>query len=152
MYKRHGYSTSTFRIPEYNVWASIIQRCENSNHKFYDRYGGRGITICADWRNSFPTFLNDMGLRPSSKHTIGRIDNNKGYEPSNCRWELMKEQAMNKRNNVKLECNGKFVSVHEYASMHKISNQAAYKRIQRATKSKKNPTILMDGTIVRREP
>ena len=68
--RRHGGSGT----PEYEAWASMRKRCLNEKHKFYYRYGGRGITICPKWED-FKVFLKDMGERPSDKHSLDRIDN-----------------------------------------------------------------------------
>jgi len=75
------------------------QRCENEKHKQYLDYGGRGITVCVEWRN-FAAFLADMGERPEGK-TLDRINPNGNYRPGNCRWSSIKEQAANKRPRVK---------------------------------------------------
>lgn len=82
--------------PEYNSWAGMRQRCNNPSNKDYGRYGGRGITVCERW-NDFVLFLKDMGERPTTKHTIDRVDNDKGYSPKNCRWSTKKEQTHNSR-------------------------------------------------------
>ena len=92
----HGL-TKTF---EYGIWEGIVQRCTNPNSKYYEYYGGRGIRICEKWRNSFEDFLKDMGKRPSTRHSIDRIDNSGNYEPNNCKWITMHEQARNKRSNI----------------------------------------------------
>jgi hypothetical protein len=81
--------------PEYRSWASMIARCENPKYHHFHRYGGRGIKICDNWRNSFENFLSDMGNRPSLSHTLDRINNDGNYEPANCRWATKLEQRHN---------------------------------------------------------
>jgi hypothetical protein len=89
----HGKS----RSPEYRNWQALKDRCYSKGTKYYKYYGGRGITVCDRWVDSFENFLADMGTRPSSKHSIDRIDVNGNYEPSNCRWATHCTQAINKR-------------------------------------------------------
>lgn len=93
-------------LPEYEVWCGIKKRCFNVNTVGFDDYGGRGVTVCDRWRDSFEAFLADMGTRPSSDHTIERIDNDGDYTPSNCRWALRAEQNANKRNTVRVTVDG----------------------------------------------
>src|SRR6478672_8902716 len=74
-----------------NIALGLIDRCYNPKSKVYKHYGGRGITVCEHWRNSFEAFLQDMGSKPPGR-SIDRINNDGIYEPSNCRWATPKEQ------------------------------------------------------------
>jgi len=83
----------------YHVWASMKDRCYNKNNKAYPDYGGRGITVCDRWRDSYATFASDMGDRPDGT-SIDRIDNDGNYEPGNCKWSTRQEQQRNQRRAV----------------------------------------------------
>jgi len=102
MRTKHGMCGS----PEYIAWKNIKIRCYNPKFSGFHRYGGRGIAVCDEWRNSFEDFYNDMGDRPSKGHSIDRIDNDGNYEPSNCKWSTKEEQMSNRSNNVFLKYKG----------------------------------------------
>jgi len=89
------------RSPEYKARRSMLSRCYHPSRKTYHRYGGRGITVCKRWRESFENFFEDVGLRPSKKYTLGRIDNDKGYFPGNVEWQTWKQQNNNRCDNKK---------------------------------------------------
>jgi hypothetical protein len=79
-----------------NSWSAMLARCESKADSSYCRYGGRGISVCERWHD-FWAFIADLGPRPSSDHSLDRLDPNGGYEPSNCRWATKGEQARNRR-------------------------------------------------------
>ena len=83
--------------PEYGSYQGMKDRCYNKNSERYADYGGRGITVCDRWLESFDNFYADMGARSSPRHSLDRIDNNSDYEPNNCRWATNSEQTRNRR-------------------------------------------------------
>jgi hypothetical protein len=96
---RHGCSARAGikASPEYSAWLALKGRCCNKNNKDFAKYGGRGISVCDRWINSFENFSKDMGKRPSSEHSIDRIDVNGNYHPDNCRWATIIQQRQNQR-------------------------------------------------------
>ena len=99
----HGLSNSQ----EYKIWEMMVQRTTNPGHSSYDRYGGRGITLCDEWRNSFEAFYAHIGNRPGPEYSVERVDNEKGYCPGNVKWATRVEQQNNKRNNRLITYDGK---------------------------------------------
>lgn len=117
----HGQSGKN-RTKEYIAWGNIIERCYNPNNTHFGIYGGRGIIVCESWKNSYETFLSDMGIAPSKKHTIERIEVNGNYEPGNCKWATQKEQCNNKRNNVKVKYNHEELPLQVWCDKLKIDH------------------------------
>lgn len=111
----HGESRRGKISPEFYIWCGIKSRCLDANSQFYDYYGGRGIFMDANWVDSFENFLNDVGRRPSPKHTLDRIENNDGYYKNNCRWATKKQQANNRRSNINITFNGQTMTLMQWA-------------------------------------
>lgn len=102
--------------PLYRCWASMKNRCYNKkDERNYRWYGGRGIKVCDRWigENGFWNFVSDMGPKPSSEYSLDRIDTEGDYSPENCRWSSPREQARNRRTNVKISYKGKNFSAWE---------------------------------------
>lgn len=118
------------RTKTYYAWASIKQRCRNPKNAMYHYYGARGIDICDRWHNSFEAFLRDMGEAPAGS-SIDRINNDRGYEPGNCRWTTAMVQGNNKRNNVILEARGERHTLSEWARIAGIPKSTLHGRIKR---------------------
>jgi hypothetical protein len=95
-YIRHGHRGAKSTTPEYLCWDGMVKRCTQEYHASWASYGGRGITVCDRWKNSFTAFLEDMGNRPEGT-SLDRINNNGNYHPDNCRWATKQEQSENRR-------------------------------------------------------
>lgn len=121
----HGMRNS----PEYTSWCSLIGRCENELNESYSDYGGRGITVCDRWRSSFESFYEDMGPRPTPKHSIDRINNDIGYCKENCRWATKLIQNRNRRDTVIVEWKGESKSLREWSEITGIKFHTLYNRI-----------------------
>lgn len=124
-------------MPEYGQWANMISRCHNPNASKYQRYGGRGISVCHRWKagldgkTGFECFLSDMGPRPTKKHSIERNDNNGDYCPGNCRWATNKEQSRNRSNNHPITYKGETMCMLAMAEKHGISYYVLRNRVSR---------------------
>jgi hypothetical protein len=121
--KSHGLTASA----EWKIWQGMKRRCHNPKRRRYERYGGRGISVCDRWLNSFPNFLQDMGPRPEGKQ-LSRIDNNGDYSPQNCRWETATEQANNRVTNHLIKYEGQVKTMAEWARHLKIPYNALNQR------------------------
>lgn len=121
----------------YWVWASMKNRCYNSNYSLYRNHGGRGIRVCDEWKDNFQAFYDwsinngyDENL-PKGKCTLDRIDNNGNYEPSNCRWVDMEKQSNNTRRNVYYMVDGEKMTIAEIARKYNIKYSTLYSRFQK---------------------
>ncbi len=122
MHLKHGMAKTRL----WNIWCGIRDRCTRPNNHDFARYGGRGITICDEWKDDFQTFYDwAMSNGYSDDLTIDRIDVNGNYEPSNCRWATRKEQSRNRNNTIKF-------SLGEIAEIEGISYQEAYAKFVRS--------------------
>lgn len=131
---RHGHTKfrlngKHFMSPTYISWTAMRQRCQNKKHTAYQKYGGRGITVCARWQK-FDNFLEDMGLRPPGT-SIDRLDNDKGYSKENCRWATGGEQSNNTSRNVYVEWNGQKLTASQLSRKLKVSSHAIKARLLR---------------------
>jgi len=107
----HGMSHTV----EHAAWQRMINRCYYKNDASYNHYGGRGISVCDKWINSFESFFRDMGLRPSPKHSLDRINTNGNYTSENCKWSTIDEQNNNKTNNRFITAFGKHMTISQWS-------------------------------------
>lgn len=115
--------------PTWRSWNGMIQRCTNEKAPAWEYYGGRGITVCPQWRD-FVAFLADMGIRPEGK-TLDRVDPDGSYEPGNCRWATMREQQRNRRDCNTFTLGGVTLTLQEWAERTGIAYEALRGRYRR---------------------
>jgi hypothetical protein len=108
-FTKHGMAGSR----EYRSWTEMKSRCFNPKHHRYENYGGRGISVCKRWANSFEDFFADMGPRPEGR-SLDRRNVNGHYEPENCGWATHKEQANNRRKPIRRR-RAELAAIHQYA-------------------------------------
>lgn len=140
LHTTHGHSVGQRQgktTPEYRVWAQMIGRCTNPKHISYSNYGRRGIKVCPRWFR-FENFIKDMGPRPSgvgskgrARYWLERVDNERGYGPSNCRWATVSDQRRNDRRNVHLTYNGRTMVQQDWAKELGIDSSVMIGRLRR---------------------
>lgn len=127
---KHGKSGEDNRL--YRIWKGIKERCFNSNARYYSNYGGRGISICDEWRNEYLAFEAWALSHGYQDHlTIDRIDVNGNYEPDNCRWVSMKEQCNNRRNNNYISFNGKTQTAAQWADELGVERTSLVRKLRK---------------------
>ncbi len=133
MWKRHGFA----KTKNWNVWQSMLQRCNNINNKDYPNYGDRGIKVCEDWKEYINFYNWSMKNGYGDSVSIDRIDVNKSYEPSNCRWVTIKEQQNNKRNTIYVEYNNKEYTLSDLSEITDIKRETLEMRYIRGDRGER---------------
>jgi hypothetical protein len=115
---------------EYRTWVNVKTRCLNSASPQYRAYGGRGITMCERWQDSFEAFLADIGPAPGPEYSLDRISPDKGYEPNNCRWSTRYEQDRNRTDNRWLEYEGERITITDLAEKTGVDRRTIAARLE----------------------
>jgi hypothetical protein len=126
---KHGMTKS----PEYNSWTKMKRRCLSPADAKYPLYGGRGIGVCERWLHDFEAFFADVGERPSSTHSLDRIDVNGNYEPGNCRWATPSEQSRNKQKHRLVRHEGVEMPLSQACELAGVNYRSALSRINAGT-------------------
>ena len=111
------------------IWWAMIARCDAAERGTKERY--RGVKVCVRWRESFLAFMYDMGSRPSPQHTLERRDNDRGYEPDNCKWATTAEQGANKKTNRYITFKGRTMHLAAWAREIGLSEPGLNSRLSR---------------------
>jgi hypothetical protein len=127
----HGLTKGGKRTPEYVSWLNMRQRCTDPKVPCYERYGGRGISVCERWMDSFPAFLEDMGKKPGRGYSIERSDNDGNYEPGNCVWATPTQQRRNMSTNRMVVVGGAEVCLAEACEQAGLKYGAVRQRMYR---------------------
>ena len=116
----------------YDIWHGMIRRCHDPRRKDYPKYGGKGITVCEEWRQSFEEFSKwayAHGYKDGM--TLDRVNNKHGYSPMNCRWLSSRNQSYNRKSNHYLTVNGKTKTMEEWCNLTGLSPDCVLHRLQR---------------------
>lgn len=125
----HSHTRDGKASPTYQCWQNMRARCRNHRHPSYERYGGRGITVCDRWAK-FYNFLADMGEKPDGL-SIERLDNNGNYTPKNCKWGTIYEQSNNKRSNRRITFKGESKTFTQWAKYLGINKVTLWERLKK---------------------
>jgi hypothetical protein len=128
--RTHGHCRDFKYSPEYSAWNHMIQRCTNRDCKAWGAYGGRGISVCEQWR-TFENFLADVGGRPSRAYSLDRINNDGNYEPGNVRWALKLTQARNTRTNKFITFDSVTKCLAEWADQYGVNRETLRGRLSK---------------------
>ena len=126
---RKHFTDNLSRHPLYNTWAAMKDRCTNKNHRNFDIYGGNGVRVCDRWMR-FKNFLEDMGEKPSPRHTLDRIDSKGDYEPTNCRWADSFVQGQNTSRVKRIEINGETKCLNEWCRYYQLNRSTVKSRVR----------------------
>lgn len=128
LHRKHGKTNTRL----YVTWDNMKARCYRKHNAYYKNYGGRGIAVCEEWKNDFKAFYEwSIANGYTDKLTLDRIDNNGNYEPSNCRWIDMKQQARNRRSNKIYTINGKTHCLAEWCEIYNMSYDKVKQRLNK---------------------
>ena len=133
--RKQGLANRTVPIEcqsEYTTWLNIKARCLNPKSHNYKDYGGRGVSVCSNWKNDFARFLQDVGKKPTPDHQLDRINNDRNYEPGNVRWATKIENANNKRNSRFLTYNDETLTIAQWARKVGIKVYTIHTRLNAA--------------------
>ena len=159
----HGETKFGKRSNEYSTWAGMIKRCTKPNTPHYEKYGGRGITVCSRWLESIENFIEDMGRKPGPEYSLDRIDNDGPYSPENCRWATWTEQQRNRTGCHFLFWNKEKITVQEACDRAGLKDVTVHARVRRGwtweaalttpiNGSKKVRAKIKDIGTIKREP
>lgn len=126
----HGHTANRRSTPEYRAWKAMKARCFDPNNISYKNYGARGVTVCEEWLNDYPSFLKEIGRRPSKNHSVDRINNNGNYEPGNVRWATRKEQRRNSDRIHPVTINGVTKIICDWAAVSGVPEESISSRIR----------------------
>ena len=117
--------------PEYCAWGNLIARCENERRPDFKDYGGRGVSVCREWRENYIAFLSYVGRRPGKAYSIDRYpDQNGNYEPGNVRWATKREQANNRRSACRISAFGMSLTAPEWSELKGIRSRTIKSRLR----------------------
>ncbi len=147
--ERHGMSYTS----EYIAWSGMIDRCVTPTNRRFKDYGGRGVTVCDEWRRSFLSFLADVGFKPEPTMSIDRINNSGNYEPGNVHWASSEVQAANRRTNRLLTVGGVTKTISEWAKAKGMRHSSLSNRVNRGWPEEMlfAPALAFTGNIKARD-